>query len=117
MTYIARNVLSLPLKGTDKQVAWSRTIRAQKVAFFEHLGNRAVLREIRPLLVEGEVNAMNALSPVKLGWIATLTVVMALSSEDARWWIDHRDEDPLKWLAKAYGEVLLHLIRNPLPDV
>jgi hypothetical protein len=117
MTYIARNVLSIELKGSEKQAHWAKTIRAQKVSYFEHLGNRAVLRELRPYLVEAEVNAMNALSPIRLGWLATLTVVMALSGEDARWWIDHRDEDPLKWLAKAYGEVMLHLMHNPFSDV
>lgn len=117
MTYIARNVLTIELKGTEKQCHWARTIRGQKVVFFERMGNRAVLRELLPLLVEGEVNAMNAMTPVKLGWIATYTVVMALSSIDARWWIDHREEDPVKWLRPAYGEILLKLIHNPFPDV
>jgi hypothetical protein len=116
MTYIARNVLNIELKGTEKQCNWGKTIRAQKVAFFERLGNRAVLKELLPLLVEGEVNAMNAMHPVRLGWLATYTVVMALSKNDARYWIDHRDEDPVKWLRPAYGDVLLYLIHHPFPD-
>lgn len=116
MTYIERTVFAIELKGTDKQSHWARTIRAQKVAFLQKLNNRGVLKELLPLLVEGEVRAMNALSPIRLGWLASYTVVQACVSGDARWWIDHRDEDPVRWLRPAYGEILLKLIHHPFPD-
>lgn len=116
MSYLAQQILSIPLEGSERQLVWGRSLRSQKVGFFTRIGNRAVLREIEPLLVEDEVRQMRAFTPQGLGWLATFTVIQACSCADARFWIDKREEDPITWLKAAYGDVLLHLLHHPFPE-
>ncbi len=114
MGFIATAIAEIELTGTEKQAQWGKSIRAQRVAFFEKLGNRAVLREIKPLLVEAEIRVINAYTPKRIAWVATYTVVMALRSADARFWIDSREQDPMKWLRPAFSELLIHYLSHPM---
>lgn len=114
MGFIATAVAEIELTGSEKQAQWARSIRAQRVAFFEKLGNRAVLREIKPLLVEAELRVMNAYTPKRLAWVATYTVVMALRNPEARFWIDSREADPVKWLRAAYSDLLIYYLSHPM---
>ena len=113
---LAQRILAIELTGTDKQIVWARSLRQRKIEAFQKMGNRAVLRHLRPLLVEAELRVMNAYTPEKLGLLATLTVIQACSNPEARFWIDRRDDDPVQWLRPAYGEVLLHYLHHPFSD-
>lgn len=109
---LSERILAIPLEGTEKQIQWARSLRIQKVAFLTGLGNRAVLRELKPVMIEAEIRAMNAWTPERLGLLATLTVFSACASPSARFWIDSRDQNAIEWLRPAWeGVRQLHLSR------
>ena len=116
MSELLKRVSAIELKGSEKQVQWAKSLRAQKVAAFEAMGNRAVLRHLKPIMVEEEIQAMNAWTPVRLGWLAHLTMFQACSSDQAKYWIDNRSDDPLEWLRPAYLQIRPHYLQNPFPD-
>lgn len=114
MIWLRKEIESIALEGSARQVEWGRSLRSQKISFLEKLNNRGVLKEIRPLLIEGELQLMHCLTPERLGWLASYVVVQACHHKDARFWIDSREQDPTTWLKPAFSELQIHCLSHPL---
>lgn len=66
------------LVGSEKQVAWAETIRAQKLATLD---------------IEMDTNQAGIASDTEANQARLRAAVSAIRNQDqARWWIDHRDE-------------------------
>lgn len=84
--------------GTEKQVAWARAIRAEKLT--EYAGRKE--REGSPY--------HNFWTPAEKDAAWNQTLVSARSHMTARWWIDHRDSERfLAALCDALHPLLLEL--------
>ena len=116
MSWLAEQILAIPLQGSDKQVQWARSLRSQKVAFFDRLTNRGVLRALQPAIVEDDIHAMNAWDPIRISRLAAYVVLHACRNPSARHWIDNRDDDPISWLTAAYQELRPQWLAHPFPD-
>jgi hypothetical protein len=113
MAFLRNEILSIRLEGTERQIQWAESLRLQKIVAFERMGNRAVLRHLKPLLIEADIRVMGLFTPEGLGMLATHSVIMAMRHREARWWIDNRDANPLEWLSPAYSSVAAAYLRTP----
>lgn len=81
-----------PLAGTDKQVAWARTIRADKI------------EAVAQFMAGKRPATMTADQAAAFDEQAAAVMQTLYSETAARWWIDHRDRHAQEIAMQAYKE-------------
>lgn len=95
-------VVKRPMSGSPPMERWGRSLRLEKARLLQSMGVRTIMLAIRPHIQEGELEEMGCVDKKSILTFVHQVCMYALSCNEAKYWIDRKDEKPYQWLPAAY---------------
>ena len=105
---LPRWVKPRPMLGSDAQAKWGRAIRQKKAEQLQALTVRVILLAMRPRVTEEVLASIHCVSQRDILVLLHTTCQYALSCNQAKYWIEHRDEPVHVMIVPSMHEVIEH---------